>query len=423
MKIRKYMPRPAKTKEQFIKEIKDIYGENTFDLSKVVYINNKTKVSIGCKIHGFFEIYPNHLLKEQGCRKCGLEKRKAEQCEELTRIFVEKSRKIHGNKYIYDKVRYRKTKNKVTITCRNHGDFLQTPRHHLRGSGCQECGLFSINKKKFTSIIQEEKTIELKKQLRELFGDKYNLDKTVYNGSNKLTTLTCPIEGHGNFDRYLAYLLKGNGCQKCLDIYYKEQQRIKEYNKFLEKAKKVHHGKYNYDKVEYITHIKRVIITCPKHGDFLQKPHTHLNGSGCSKCINKSEAKIYNWLEKMFPDYTITHQYKPDWLKPYSFDFYIEEIDLIIELDGLQHFEQVRNWKSPEYHQEKDAKKMILAKQHGLTVFRIPRFIVFKRAAMIDEKMEEVKKYIVKQEKPINLYFNKALYKNLRKTKRLLRDL
>ena len=56
---------------------------------------------------------------------------------------------------------------------------------------------------------------------------------------------------------------------------------------FKEKANQIHNGKYNYDKIEYKDQRSKVVITCPIHGDFLQSPQDHLQGNGCQKC--KSE--------------------------------------------------------------------------------------------------------------------------------------
>lgn len=53
---------------------------------------------------------------------------------------------------------------------------------------------------------------------------------------------------------------------------------------FLERARNVHGDKYNYDKVEYIDTKTKVIITCPKHGDFTQSPNKHMYRRGCPKC-------------------------------------------------------------------------------------------------------------------------------------------
>ena len=56
-----------------------------------------------------------------------------------TEIFINKSREIHGGKYKYNKVNYKNTKTKVTITCNKHGDFDQRPCGHLTGYGCRKC--------------------------------------------------------------------------------------------------------------------------------------------------------------------------------------------------------------------------------------------------------------------------------------------
>ena len=55
----------------------------------------------------------------------------------------------------------------------------------------------------------------------------------------------------------------------------------------MERAKKVHGEKYNYEKVKYKGRKEKVTITCREHGNFLQNPHKHLVGDGCPKCANK----------------------------------------------------------------------------------------------------------------------------------------
>ena len=42
-----------------------------------------------------------------------------------TEEFVEKAKKIHGDKYDYSKVEYKSGKNKVCIICLKHGDLCQ----------------------------------------------------------------------------------------------------------------------------------------------------------------------------------------------------------------------------------------------------------------------------------------------------------
>ena len=54
-----------------------------------------------------------------------------------TEEFIKKAILVHGEKkYDYSKVDYKQSKIKVIIICPIHGEFEQTPDHHLSGQGC-----------------------------------------------------------------------------------------------------------------------------------------------------------------------------------------------------------------------------------------------------------------------------------------------
>ena len=53
---------------------------------------------------------------------------------------------------------------------------------------------------------------------------------------------------------------------------------------FIKRARAVHGDKYNYDKVVYVKSSLPVCITCPTHGDFMQRPDVHMKGCGCPGC-------------------------------------------------------------------------------------------------------------------------------------------
>lgn len=55
---------------------------------------------------------------------------------------------------------------------------------------------------------------------------------------------------------------------------------------FIAKAQGVHGNKYDYTKTDYINSKSKVIIICPEHGEFLQTPDKHLQGQGCPECSN-----------------------------------------------------------------------------------------------------------------------------------------
>lgn len=68
---------------------------------------------------------------------------------------------------------------------------------------------------------------------------------------------------------------------------------------FIRRANLVHKGKYSYENVKYIASNKEVYITCPIHGDFLQKPVYHLQGRGCNECKKTSISKEHKGKAKL----------------------------------------------------------------------------------------------------------------------------
>ncbi|MET2951757.1 DUF723 domain-containing protein [Vibrio owensii] len=60
---------------------------------------------------------------------------------------------------------------------------------------------------------------------------------------------------------------------------------------FVRKAEAKHNGKYDYSRVVYEKNRIPVIIICPKHGTFRQRPESHLQGKGCPKCSIENRKK------------------------------------------------------------------------------------------------------------------------------------
>ena len=91
--------------------------------------------------------------------------------------------------------------------------------------------------------------------------------------------------------------------------------------------------------------------------------------SGCPACKYKGEQKLLAFLQKNFP--TIIYQAKFYWCQKKIFDYCIEELKIIIELDGKQHFFQVSNWENPEIISSRDIFKTKQAIKNGYTVIRL----------------------------------------------------
>ena len=127
------MGRRALTKNQFIARAIKTHG-NRYNYTKVFYEDSGTEVCIICPLHGeFFQLPYNHL-RGKGCLICSGKSQKT------TDLFIQNVLRIHGNSYDYSKVEYINNKTKVKITCPKHGEFKQTPNHHINDkNGCPRC--------------------------------------------------------------------------------------------------------------------------------------------------------------------------------------------------------------------------------------------------------------------------------------------
>jgi hypothetical protein len=99
--------------------------------------NTYTKVKIICSIHGEFEQKPVFHLEGHACQKCGIEKSRV---KSSTEEFIEKARKVHGDKYDYSLVNYCGSHKKIKIICPIHGEFEQRASGHIyKQYNCPDC--------------------------------------------------------------------------------------------------------------------------------------------------------------------------------------------------------------------------------------------------------------------------------------------
>lgn len=160
------------TKEEFIERARKVHG-NIYDYSKSEYIDNITKVCIVCPIHGEFYQTPRGHLSGKGCRKCGIKKRSEARTSNLYE-FTRKARIIHGSRYDYSKVKYKRGHEKVCIICPEHGEYFQTPHNHLSGQGCPKCGIVRA-----CELLKND-GIDFKANASEIHGGMYDYSKVDY---------------------------------------------------------------------------------------------------------------------------------------------------------------------------------------------------------------------------------------------------
>jgi very-short-patch-repair endonuclease len=93
-----------------------------------------------------------------------------------------------------------------------------------------------------------------------------------------------------------------------------------------------------------------------------------IKGTGCPHCVNKTELKVANFLHEK--NIIFKRQYKIKDIKKY-YDFYLPDFDLIIEIDGDQHFSQVSNWGCHEETMKNDIQKMQTGMEDSISFLRI----------------------------------------------------
>ncbi len=123
---------------EFITRAKTVHGDR-YDYSLVRCEHNRQAVQIICREHGIFEQAPRNHLMGRGCERCASLNRGLKKRTTAAEQFLEKARKLHGDRYDYSLSEYKRNNVNITIGCPEHGYFQQIPRNHLIGRGCPSC--------------------------------------------------------------------------------------------------------------------------------------------------------------------------------------------------------------------------------------------------------------------------------------------
>lgn len=158
------------TKENFIKKAKKVHGDK-YDYSQVDCVDSQTKVAIIChekdaigNEHGIFFQKPNSHLQGHGCPQCSGHKKTTEQW------IGEAKRMFPLGKYTFEKTKYTHARDKVVVTCAEHGDFLTLPRDFLRGHGCPKCQMPKLETSVEEKLLEQNIVFERQKKFPWLSG-------------------------------------------------------------------------------------------------------------------------------------------------------------------------------------------------------------------------------------------------------------
>lgn len=332
---------------------------NKFDYSKVNYINNNTNIEIICKKHGNFFMRPKvHLRSNTGCVKCSNDLKSLKNRISYEE-FVKRANKIWKNKYDYSKVYYVNSHTPITIIL-NGVEYRQLPYSHLCGKSPEKKSVKKSNEDFIQQCIKKH-------------HNKYDYSITEYKSS----------------DDFIEFIYNGETFrQRAVDHlrgFQPDRRSTLESNKitlvkFIEITNSKF-GKFTYPNIknELKNLLSTITIVCEKHGVFKQKIINHINSkTGCSNCVDdlsKGEKIIANYLEINKVKYFNEYRFLNTKISNLRFDFYLKELNVCIEFDGIQHFESFEYFGGIEKYNKlkiNDNKKTNFCQENKIKLIRIP---------------------------------------------------
>ena len=191
--------------------------------------------------------------------------------------FIIKFKAKWGDKFDYSKTICNLSRDKVTIICREHGEFKQTANNHAYGNnGCPECNGKRVTTEKFITKAIEK------------WDDKFDYSKIIYINNRSKVTIICR-EHNSEFQQLAKTHLRGaNGCPQCQERKRKEKikNQTKTTEKFITEATAKWNGRFDYSKAICDGVKNKLTIICREHNcEFQQVAIRHLQTScGCPKC-------------------------------------------------------------------------------------------------------------------------------------------
>lgn len=254
---------------------------NKFDLTE--YRNQEieytTKIHVKCNDCGYeFDTSPKTLLQSSnkyGCKQCYQNNRSRVTKEDVIKKVNEK---YGDQRFNFSKFTFNDIHDEAILICNNCGsEILVTVSDLTRNRKVELC---SNCKKKENFNTYCEK---FKEKVKEKFGNAFNLDGVQYTNAKSKVQIKCNT-CNSTFEITPDSLLHSKyGCPVCSEKSRRQNKKLS-IEEFIKDSNNIHNFKYDYSQVQYVDRDTEVKIICPVHGEFRQKPRTHLKGCGCQKC-------------------------------------------------------------------------------------------------------------------------------------------
>ncbi len=235
--------------------------------------------------------------------------------------YLAKAKVIHEDKYDYSLVEYKGCKQKVKIICPIHGVFEQTLDHHVNGrTGCPECRVDRIQ-----ATVRERYGVDYISQ-SEGFQERVEATNLEKYGVRR------PMQGQVAQDKARMTSQEHWGT----DYAMQSDEVVRRFN---ESARRVYGVDWPIGHPRVVKKIRATLKERYGVDNAMQFECFHDKAMATrlaegSSCSSHSEDRMYAALTALFGVEDVRRQYKSE-AYPFHCDFYIESLDLYMELNGF----------------------------------------------------------------------------------------
>ena len=355
-----------KTDVQFKQEVFDLVGNEYTFLDP--YQGARTKIRVKHNKCGhIYKVAPSHFIEGSSCPYCkgGIKKTNKQFKKEVFDLVGNEYEFLDSyiNAYTKIKVKHNKCESVYEVT----------PSAFLRGNRCPYC----VGNAKKTNT-------QFKKEVFNLVGTEYTfLDSYV----NARTRLRVKHTQCGNIYKVAPrYFIEGSRCPYCSGYMKKTTTQFKQ------EVFDLVGNEYTFLD-SYANAYTKIRVKHNKCGTIYKvRPYSFLEGYRCPYC-NSPKGEII--ITKILNNLNINYEYQKTFsnlkdTQPLSYDFFIPDQNILIEYQGIQHYQPVSHFGGKvkfKIQQERDKLKSDYAKDHDYNLIAVP---------YTEDTFSKIKKYLIK---------------------------
>ncbi|MCC4389143.1 PDDEXK family nuclease [Limosilactobacillus reuteri] len=337
--------------QEYCEKIKRILGDDYRVVDK--FVNTRTPITIlHNKCGQKLTKKAGSFLEGHGCAYCSHHMKK-----DTNRFQAELNIKYPGEFQILSD--YQTSSDKISVLHKKCNNTLEVQAGALLRTGC--CSYCYGNRRKTTE--------QFKRELEEIRPGEFKVL-----GEYKQSAKPIRVQHKCGYvyEPQARIILKGGQCPKCAGVLKYSPKE------FTDKIKEITGGSYLVldDYVDTRTKIRFKHLSCANI--FTMRPNSFISGERCPVCkrASRGERDIQQFLDNNKIEYEAQKMFEGlvD-KKQLSYDFYLPELNILIEYQGKQHYKPIDFFGGEETYRKQlrhDELKRMYAKENEIELIEIP---------------------------------------------------